>query len=312
MRSTACALRAARAEDIAPLRPTPPTPRLSGYDCSSQRVTNTHQHTRHMPEFEEENVNASQSQSYTPSTDASNKPRTRRRSGGFKTEAASVSNANIGEVSAADALKEEKLSGNSSPSEPRAEREDRPRRERSERKPREPRDDREPRGDREPRQKREPREPREPRTDANPQPSAETLAAIASVEAKINERRTERDTRRAERDKNRPAKAERTERKPREPRSSGNKPAPKKKGLLASILSIFGLGPKEEPAKKSGGNRGGPNKGRDGRPQGKGGNRGEQNRGRGGQGGNRGGQNRGRGGNGGNRNNRRSNENSES
>ena len=243
-----------------------------------------------MPEFEEENVNASPSESYTPSTDASKKPRTRRRSGGFKTEVANVSNASIGEVSANQALKEEKLSGTPSATqshepheagESHGGREDRPRRER---KPRQPRDEREPRA------------PREPRTDANPQPSPETLAAIASVEAKIAERRAERDARRAERDKTRTAQTQRSERKPR--KQGGGKPAPKKKGLLASILSIFGLGPKVEPAKKRGGNRGG-------RSRGKGGNRGGQNR-------RRGGQNRRRGGQGGHRNNRRSKENSES
>ena len=222
-----------------------------------------------MPEFEEENLNASPSESYAPSTDASKKPRTRRRSGGFKTEVANVSNANIGEVSANEALKEEKLSGTPSATQSHEPRERKPR---------------------------EPRSPREPRTDANPQPSPETLAAIGSVEAKIAERRAERDARRAERDKTRTAQTERSERKPR--KQGGGKPAPKKKGLLASILSIFGLGPKVEPAKKRGGNRGG-------RPRGKGGNRGGQNR-------RRGGQNRRRGGQGGHRNNRRSKENSES
>ena len=233
-----------------------------------------------MPEFEEENVNASPSESYAPSTDASKKPRTRRRSGGFKTEVVSLSNASIGEVSGNHALKEEKLSGAPSatqshePRESHGDREDRPRRER---KPRES------------------RAPREPRADANPQPSPETLAAIASVEAKIAERRAERDARRAERDKTRTAQTERSERKPR--KQVGSKPAPKK-GLLASILSIFGLGPKTAPTKKRGGNRGG-------RPRGKGGNRGGQNR-------RRGGQNRRRGGQGGHRNNRRSKEKSES
>ena len=215
-----------------------------------------------MPEFEEENLNASPSESYAPSTDASKKPRTRRRSGGFKTEVANVSNANIGEVSANEALKEEKLSGTPSATQSHEPRERKPR---------------------------EPRSPREPRTDANPQPSPETLAAIGSVEAKIAERR-------AERDKTRTAQTERRERKPR--KQGGGKPAPKKKGLLASILSIFGLGPKAEPAKKRGGNRGG-------RPRGKGENRGGQNR-------RRGGQNRRRGGKGGHRNNRRSKEKSES
>ena len=239
-----------------------------------------------MPEFEEENVNASPSESYAPSTDASKKPRTRRRSGGFKTEVVSLSNASIGEVSANQALKEEKLSGTPSatrshePRESHGDREDQPRRER---KPRQPRDEREPRA------------PREPRTDANPQPSPETLAAIASVEAKIAGRRAERDARRAERDKTRTAQTKPNEHKPR--KQVGGKPAPKK-GLLASILSIFGFGPKAEPTKKRGGNR-------SGRSRGKGGNRGGQNR-------RRRGQNRRRGGQGGHRNNRRSKEKSES
>ena len=229
-----------------------------------------------MPEFEEENVNASPSESYAPSTDASKKPRTRRRSGGFKTEVFSLSNASIGEVNANQALKEEKLSGTPSATQSHekckshGDREDRPRRER---KPRES------------------RAPREPRIDANPQPSPETLAAIASVEAKIAERRAERDARRAERDKTRTAQTKPNDQKPR--KQLGGKPAPKK-GLLASILSIFGLGPKAAPTKKRGGDRGG-------RSRGKGGNRSGQNR-------RRGGQNRRRGGQGGHRNNRRSKE----
>ena len=221
-----------------------------------------------MPEFEEENVNASPSESYAPSTDASKKPRTRRRSGGFKTEVVSLSNASMGEVRANQAFKKEKLSGAPGATQSHAPRERKPR---------------------------ESRAPREPRTDANPQPSPETLAAIASVEAKIAERRAERDARRAERDKTRTAQTERSESKPR--KQVGGKPAPKK-GLLASILSIFGLGPKAAPTKKRGGNRGG-------RSRGKGGNRGGQNR-------RRGGQNRRRGGQVGHRNNRRSKEKSES
>ncbi len=227
-----------------------------------------------MPEFEEEQAGSTQSENYTPSTDASKKPRTRRRSGGFKTEAASTTNANIGEVSASEALKEEKLSGSGSSTEaPKAES-----KERREKAPRQA------------------REPREPRRDANPEPSPETLAAIASVEAKIAERRAEREARRAEREKNKPAKKERAP----QNKKSGKKPAQKKKqGLLASILSIFGLGPKEAPSKK----KGGQNRGRGGRPQGKGGNRGGQNRGRGGRG-----QGRKRGGKGPRRSDRRTNE----
>ncbi len=118
-----------------------------------------------MPEFEETDSQPNPSHSYTPSSDASKKPRGRRRSGGFKTEVASSSSAGMGEVSATDALKGEKLSGSARPEQ---EREERPQRER---KPRpestEPSDDsvqeeHAPRAEREPRAPRE-RAPREPR-----------------------------------------------------------------------------------------------------------------------------------------------------
>lgn len=258
-----------------------------------------------MPEFEEENVNNSQSQTYTPSTDASVKPRTRRRSGGFKTDAASAasaSNAKMGEVDPVQALKEEKLSGQPSADQPRGDRSERPaRRERSERSERAPREPREPR---ESRATREPREPRAPRSDATPQPSPETLAAIARVEAKITERRAGRDVRRSDRDKKRPEQSGRPAA-PGSSEQSGAKAAPG--GLIAAIggffRKLFGKAPQSAP-KKSGA--------RGGRPQGSGDNR--QNRrpggGRGGRGpgGDRGAQGRTRGGKGPRRSDRRSNE----
>lgn len=265
-----------------------------------------------MPEFEDEHPNAPQSQSYTPSTDASKKPRTRRRSGGFKTEVASTSTANIGEVSAADALKQEKLSGSGKPADAAPKRSEKPaRKERSERKPREPREPKAEREPREPKAARAPREKREPRRETNPQPSPETLAAIASVEAKIAERKTERDARRAERDKNKPKKAENQAQTKSAPKKQ-NKPAAKKKqgGLIAAIAGFFGklFGSEPEPTPKKGG---GQNRGRGGRPQGKGGNRGGQNRGRGGSGSNGGGRGQGRkrGGKGPRNSDRRTNEN---
>ncbi|TVP79659.1 MAG: hypothetical protein EA353_05675 [Puniceicoccaceae bacterium] len=275
-----------------------------------------------MPEFEDENPNASQSQSYTPSTDASQKPRTRRRSGGFKTELTPISNAKIGEVSAADALKEEKLSGRPSQSGSSETRSERPRRERSERKPREarePRAEREPREPRAPQAEREPRKkraPQAPRTDANPQPSPETLAAIASVEAKINERKTERDARRATRDKNRPAKSERpsersSERTSSPRRENGRKPSSQKSqgGLLEAIGGFFGklFGNTPEPTKKRSSPRGPRSQNRGDRTDGP---RSSQNRGRSGKGGGSGqGRKRSGSGNGPRRGSRRSSEN---
>lgn len=255
-----------------------------------------------MPEFEEENPNASQSESYTPSTDASRKPRTRRRSGGFKTEVAPISNAKIGEVSAADALKKEKLSGKPTPDKSQAERPEKPRRERSDAKPREPK------GGGESRKK---REAQAPRTDANPQPSAETLAAIASVEAKITERRAEKDARRAERNKTRSKKSQgdspgsSSERRSdrgsggaRRSNSSQKSPAKQPQGgLLGAIGGFFDklFGNPEPTQKRSSGN----SRSGESRSQGKsGGKRSSQNRGRNGS--------AGRGGKGGSKSRRRS------
>lgn len=274
-----------------------------------------------MPEFEEPKPTASSTENYVPSKDADSKPRTRRRSGGFKTDAAARSAAKIGEVSAVDAIKEEKLSGPVKAASEVAP-VDEPRAERFGREPRAPRDSKPAREKREPqaREERAPRPEREarapkpraerseptPRNDANPQPSEATLAAIARVEARLDERRAERDARRAERDKNRPARTERTERTERKPspRNTSKKPQGKKAqgGLIAAISGFIGklFGKKAPQGKKrSAGPR--DEKSRGGRPQGnRSGNSSNNNR-RGGQGrrpgGNRsGGRGRGQGG----------------
>lgn len=268
-----------------------------------------------MPEFEENAPSSNQAESYTPSTDAAKNPRSRRRSGGFKTEVASANKGNMGPVDPATALKTEKLSGTGKPAEsesdPRQERTERaPRKEHISREPRapsagrpeprEPQAERAPRAERPERAERVEREekprreraPREDRPTAIPQPSAETLAAIATIEARLNDRKAERDTRRAERDKNRPAKSERNpttkntaRNKPQSNRAAKGKGKEPETGLIAAITGFFGklFGKAPEPAKKSNDQRGG-------RPQGKGGNRDGQNR--------RGGQNRGKGGQG--------------
>jgi len=280
-----------------------------------------------MPEFEEPKSNASSSESYIPSQDASPKPRTRRRSGGFKTEAVSSSSAKMGEIDPSSAIKEEKLSGHAkSGAVPAAAEQPAATKSRPSREPRaerEPRPSREPRAEREPRPSREPRAPRDaaprdavahdavardtrPASDqleataaqkVIPQPSPATLAAIAQVEARLEQRRADRDTRRAERDKNQPERPQRKERSERperkEPaersqrkerttgaRSKNKKPAAKKakSGLFAAISAFIGklLGTgkakkKDTGARGSNARNGNPR----GRPQG---NRGGQNR----------------------------------
>ena len=161
-----------------------------------------------MPEFEEPEAEPSSKQNYTPSTDASSKPRSRRRSGGFKTTPAPT-NSSIGEVDPAEALKKEKLSGREKP-------EPSPKKEQAAPKAEKP----------------EGRPEKAARPDrGKAQPSPETLAAIERVDARLAERKKERDARRSERGKTRPNKGGKkpggTQRNPGKQRESG--------GLIASI-----------------------------------------------------------------------------
>lgn len=63
-----------------------------------------------MPEFEENQPNANSAQTYSPSDEA--KPRTRRRSGGFKKEYNEAPKGNMGEIDPAEAFSTETLSSN--------------------------------------------------------------------------------------------------------------------------------------------------------------------------------------------------------
>jgi len=274
-----------------PLYPSTHRPKTNGFSAMTALAGNQPDPTTidTMPEFEDTKPSANSTESYVPSKDASSKPRTRRRSGGFKPEIAPVSNNKMGPVDPASALKEEKLSGSAKPAPA-------PKKEAKAEKPAEPKAGRKPE-----------RKSGKASSTANPQPSPETLAAIQRVEARIAERQAERQARRKEREAKRAASGEskgspKAQNKGRSPKaSSGNGPrksrssAPKAEptGLLGAIGKFFSglFGSAPEPTPKSG-NRG---KGRSG--QGKSGGRsqgnrgGGQNRGKGGQGG-RGGQNR--------------------
>ena len=217
-----------------------------------------------MPEFEEVSPETNPQHNYVPSTDA--KPRSRRRSGGFKKELSSATaDSKMGEVDPAEMLQSESLSGSNETSTPA-----------------ETIDSTEPTIDAETASTDKivatppPTHSQHEHTDspsANPEPSAETLAAIKRVDARLIERRAERDAKYAARKKARDAGDLTSTRN----RRSHKKTAPKK-GLLAAILSIFGIGTKKPKSNRS--------RGRGRRPQG---NRSNQNRRRGGQ--NRGRQN---------------------
>ena len=199
-----------------------------------------------MPEFEETSTETNPSHNYSPSTDA--KPRTRRRSGGFKKEYGSAPKGNMGEIDPTEALKSEKLSGGTQAAD--APQEKAPRRERSERPSRAPRDAKSERpartGGAKPTAE----------TSATPTPTEETLAAIKRVEERIAARKAQRDAKHAERKKTQaskqPEKAPADRAIPKAKKQSTQAPA--KTGLLASILKLFGLGPKE-PVRQAGGKR---------------------------------------------------------
>ena len=217
-----------------------------------------------MPEFEEVNPETNPQHNYVPSTDA--KPRTRRRSGGFKKELSpSTADSKMGEVDPAEMLQSESLSGSNEASTP-AETID----------PTDPTIEAETASTDKIVATPPPTQSKNEHTDfpsATPEPGAETLAAIERVNARLIERKAERDAKYAARKKARDAGDLTSTR----GRQSHKKTAPKK-GLLASILSIFGIGTKKPKSNRS--------KRRGRRPQG---NRSNQNRRRGGQ--NRGRQN---------------------
>ena len=194
-----------------------------------------------MPEFEEPEAASSSKQNYTPSTDATDKPRTRRRSGGFKT-APPATHSGLGEIDPAEALKTEKLSGTSKPA-------PKPKRERSAPKATKPKAE------------------KPAHRTSNPQPSPATLAAIQRVEARLDERRQARGARRSDRDKTRSGKSDH---KPAGQRGGSGK-KPESGGLIASILNFFGLGSKPPVRKKSGPSKSPGSRGQGGRPRSKGG-----------------------------------------
>ena len=175
-----------------------------------------------MPEFEETNP-TNNAEDYAPSTDA--KPRSRRRSGGFKKEHAAAPSGSIGEIDPAEALRGERLSG-------------------------EPTPQAEPSKPRPPRAKQREATPAADENRADPQPTEATLAAVKRVETRLLQRKSERDARHQARQQERSAKSAHA------PKQS-NKNTPRKSGgLIAAILKLFGLGPKTPPARHRGGRKG--------------------------------------------------------
>ena len=211
-----------------------------------------------MPEFEEVNQETNPQHNYVPSTDA--KPRSRRRSGGFKKELSSAADSKIGEVDPTEILQEEFLSGSNEESTPA-----------------ETADSTGPTIENETNATDEtvtvsPREHSQHEhtnfSKVAPKPSAQTLAAIERVNARLAKRKADRDAKYTARKKAREAGDSTSIR----DRQSRRKSVPKR-SFLAAILSIFGIGTKKPKSNRS--------KGRRRRPQGTGNNRSNHNRRRG-------------------------------
>ena len=164
-----------------------------------------------MPEYEESTPRKDPGSHYSPSTDASAKSKSRRRSGGFKSQTAADKNAGPGEIDPKEALKSEKLSGptsgakagkggNASAATHRdsdASAPPRNKRNPSEAKGANPRS-----AKGKPRKhanSEEPPEHRDRESEANPKapaPADATLEAIRNVEARIADRRAQREAKR--------------------------------------------------------------------------------------------------------------------
>ena len=211
-----------------------------------------------MPEFEEVSPETNPQHNYAPSADA--KPRSRRRSGGFKKELSPApADSKMGEIDPAEMIKSESLSGS-----------------RESNTPAKTIDSTEPIIEAETtstdkivatQSLKQSQHEHTDFTSATPEPSAETLAAIERVNARLIERKAERDAKYAARKKARDAGDLTSNRNKR----SHKKAAPKK-GLLSAILSILGIGTKKPKSNRS--------KGRSRRPHS---NRSNQNRRKGGQ-----------------------------
>ena len=226
-----------------------------------------------MPEFEEQKRTANPEHNYAPSEDA--KPRSRRRSGGFKKENASQHSGGIGEVDPADALGNEKLSGapGRADSEPKPERKAEPKHEaKPEKSSAAPKAN----------------------ADSKAQPGKATLTAIEQVEARIHKRKAKRDVRRTDRDAKKPSGDANSGGEGKAAAHSVPSAAKPGGGLISAITGFFGnlFGSTSEPPKGRGKPRGQPSGSAKPRPHG---NRANSGKGRGGPNRQRGGTGKGRG-----------------
>ena len=196
-----------------------------------------------MPEFEEANNPNNPALNYVPSTDAVKKPRTRRRSGGFKKELAPSSQDQMGEISPNAPAPKERLSGGQA----------RPAKAAKSAAAEKAAENVEPAAENIGAVTEAPAA----KAESPAQPSEATLAALARIEQRLQERRAERERKRAERKQANAAKTT-----PGQPKQSDKKAAGKRhsakqsSGLLAGLIGfinrLFAGSPPSQPKRTSG------------------------------------------------------------
>lgn len=206
-----------------------------------------------MPEFEEANNPNNPALNYVPSTDAVKKPRTRRRSGGFKKELAPSSQDQIGEISPNAPAPKERLSGGQARPAKAENKAARPAKAAKSAAAEKAAENVEPAAENIGADTEAPAA----KAESPAQPSEATLAALARIEQRLQERRAERERKRAERKQANAAKTT-----PGQPKQSDKKAAGKRhsakqsNGLLAGLIGfikkLFAGSPPSQPKRTSG------------------------------------------------------------
>lgn len=195
-----------------------------------------------MPEFEEANNPNNPALNYVPSTDAVKKPKTRRRSGGFKKEVTATSQDQMGEINPHEPAPKERLSGGQSRPEKAKKKVARPAKPtnasaaaKSAAK-----------NDTMVAEKASAQiEAPASKAESPAQPSETTLAALARIEQRLQERRAERERKRTERKQASASKTTTAQAKQSVKKAGGKKKTASKSsgflgGLIGLLKQIFG------------------------------------------------------------------------
>tara|TARA_B110000008_G_scaffold279948_1_gene329897 strand:- start:4965 stop:5855 length:891 start_codon:yes stop_codon:yes gene_type:complete len=204
-----------------------------------------------MPEFEEANNPSNPALNYVPSTDAVKKPKTRRRSGGFKKELAPSSQDQMGEISPNEPAPKERLSGGQSRPAKAQKKAARPVKSTKDSTAESAAKSVEPAAEKASAHT----EAQAAKAESPAQPSEATLAALARIEKRLQERRAERERKRAERKQASASKTSAAAAKQPTKKAAGKQHSSKQStgllaGLIGFIKKLFGSSAPSQPSRK--------------------------------------------------------------